>query len=315
MRNPILAACLATLLLNHATASEKGPQQNAAVPGEHPKLNLKGRPEATTGLEVYHRFKDRYKGVDSVMDISLYMVNKRGEHRSMKLQRYRRRKEGLTSTLFFFVAPADVRGTATLTIEQKEGDDLQRIYLPALKKHRRIAQGDKGKKWLGTDLAYEDLQERRPEDFTYSKMDEQVIEGNACYHFSMYPKTKGASSYGHLEYWIRKDNDEMTRGRYYNEAGKLIKLMRMGQYHVTIEPETGKTIHSATWMVMYNYEDQHRTVLITERARYNVGLKDDQFSPRFLESMPAPFDGGERYRTKLEDCLFEPESQDAATIK
>ncbi len=263
------------------------------------------QPMPTNSKAVFQRFKDRYKGEDSIMDMSLVLINKRGERREIELVRWRRRKEGLVNMILCYVSPRDVKGTTTLTVEQKEGDDLQRLYLPALKKHRRIATSDKGKSWLGTDLAYEEVQEKKPDDFNYTPMQEARFRTYACWTFSMIPKTPDRSSYGRLEYWFRKDNGEMVRGRYYNKRGRCLKEMRMGEFVVTPDKEHGKVINSATWMSMLNFEDNHRTLLITRRARYNNGFSDRIFTPSYIERPRTRFEGGHRYNVRIEDCLFD----------
>jgi len=262
--------------------------------------------EAKTAREIFTRFKNRYHGEDNIMEMRLLLINKRGEQRKIDLLRYRQRKDALVNTVFFFVRPHDVRGTATLTVERPKKEDLQRIYLHSLKRHRRIASSDKGKSWLGTDMRYEDIQEKKPDDFNYSSLTTVYLDGKECFYFNMTPKTRDKSSYGRLEYWIQKNNDEMIQGRYYDKRNRCIKVMKMGHFVKTLDSKGKRTINSQTWMTMYNLKDKHRTILITDRVIYNVGLPDKTFSPRFIESLPKTFKGGHAHETRMKDCMFDP---------
>ncbi len=262
--------------------------------------------EATTAKEAFTRFKNRYHGEDNIMEMRLLLINKRGERRKIDLLRYRQREDALVNTVFFFTNPPDVRGTATMTIERPDQDDQQRIYLHSLRKHRRIASSDKGKSWLGTDLRYEDLQEKKPDNFDYSPLGTDVLDGHECYYFMMKPKTPDKSSYGLLEYWIQKDNDEMVQGRYYDGKKRCIKVMKMGHFVKTLDSKGVRAINSQTWMTMYNLKDRHRTVLLTDRVIYNVGLPDETFTPRFIQDIPPTFKGGYAHQTEMADCMFDP---------
>lgn len=267
--------------------------------------NAKG--EFTRARDAFQCFKDRYKGDNSVMDCTLLLVNKRGEKRKHHLLRYRKRDRDLVSLLLFYVSPPDVKGVATLSVEQPVGDDRQRIYLPAMKKHRRIAVSDKGKSWMGTDLSYEDLQERKADDYHYTSMRNGTFKGNDCYYFNMVPKNPSNSGYGRLEYWIQKDNRELVQGRYYDHKDNLKKVMNMGHFILTPDAKKKRKIHSATWMTMYNVKDKHRTVLMTNRVIYNGGVAGQTFSNRFMSRLPKRFKGGVVHTSRAKDYMFDPQ--------
>ena len=102
----------------------------------------------------------------------------------------------------------------------------------------------------------------------------------------------------------------MPQGRYFDKKSRLVKVMRMG--HIIAVPDSSgkKQINSPTWMMMYNLEDAHKTIMITDRAAYNVGLPGDTFTPRFLESVVPPgFKGGTVTKPNEEEfTTFDPET-------
>ena len=202
---------------------------------------------------------------------------------------YRKRENGLVQSIYRFVAPADLRGTTTLTLEQKEGDDLQWMYIPALKKLRRIASVDKGKSWAGTDFCYEDLREKKLNDYEYSALDSQPVDGRDCYHYFMTPTGAGRSPYSKVEYWVRKDLVELIKGKYYDKNGRWFKEMNMTDLRPIQDAKKNREIWSAMHMEMINLDEKHRTDLFMHRIVYNSGVPDQVFSPQGIENVPESF--------------------------
>lgn len=137
-----------TAVPTQAARAAPAPATGGSTPAPqalNPKDAVLVRAPLQTAREAMACFKNRYRGDDSKMVMSLTVTNSRSEQRSRQLVRYRKREDGLVQTVLSFVAPADEKGTTTLTVEQEKGDDLQWIYLLALKKLRRTASPDRGK--------------------------------------------------------------------------------------------------------------------------------------------------------------------------
>ena len=237
-------------------------------------------PELKRAHEVQVAAENRYQGDTDRRKLTLVLTNKRGEVRESKLVRYRKKQDGLWRTLLSYTVPADVRGTSTLTIERKKEDDLQRIYLPSLKKVRRIPQADKSKSWAGTDFAFEDLQEHDPDDFNYSEMDIQEINGHPCYHYTQSPKDPETFSYGKLENWIRKDILHPEQTKYYDKKGQYIKIL----YFNDIRQIDG--IWTCFKLEMESLLDKHKTLFVTDKIVYNKPISDDMYTERGMLDVP-----------------------------
>lgn len=235
--------------------------------------------------DVHDRVDKRYQGDDGSWKMTMILTNRRGGKRVSRLVRYRKKENGLYRTLLSYVSPADIRGTTTLTIEQEGEDDLQRLYLPAMKKHRRIASQDKGKPWAGTDFSYEDLQEQDLDDFAYTGLSSEMVDGHDCYHYFATPKTPDKSSYGKIENWIRKDNWEPVKGRYYDKKGRLLKELKF------LKLRKIQGIWTSLRWVMENFKEKHKTEFIVSRVRYNAKLKERMFTPRSMSRVPEDFKG------------------------
>ena len=277
--------------------------QVVAKPAQVPKALAK-REELpahfSTAREVQECVKNRYQGDDAKMRLSLVLSNSRGEKRVTQLVRYRKKENGLYRTLLSYVYPTDIKGTATLTIEQSGADDLQRMYLPALKKLRRISSPDKGKSWAGTDFSYEDLQEQKLDDFEYSALNSELRDGHACFHYSVTPKAPGNSSYGKIESWVRKDILQPHQSLYYDKKGKCFKELNFKDYRKIEDARKVREIWTPLHLEAVHYEDKHSSDFIIEKVVYNTGIDDSMFTPRTMENVPENFDGGEAHPSLAE---------------
>lgn len=254
--------------------------------------------ELKTSKEVYAWFRHRYRGEDFTSKMTLVLINRRGEKRTIEMLRFRQDKDGLVKQASCFLSPRDVRGTASLTVEQP-GDDLQRMYFPSMRKHRRVSNADKGKAWLGTDMSNEDLRERDMEEWDYLPLKRATVEGHDCYFITIVPKSVAKSVYSKVDYWMRKDIREFVMGRYYDKKGRCVKQMHLRDYRKTMDEKGKNAVYQAMYMEMYNFKDKHLSLFITDKIAYNVGLKDHTFSPRFLERFPTSFKGGKVWNDGL----------------
>jgi len=236
-----------------------------------------------TARDVQKAMKDQYLGDTDKRMLTLMLFNKRGEERKSTLIRYRRKENGLWRTLLFYLEPADVRGTSTLTIEIANEDDLQRIYLPALKKNRRIPAADKGKSWAGTDFAFEDLQEREVDDFEYSAMDSVTVDGHDCYHYSTTPKPEIGSSYGKIENWVRKDIVQSLQAQYYDKKGVMIKILKFKKQ------EQIQGIWTSLHLEMTSVLDRTKTDFFTDKIVFNTPMDDSLFTERGMLNVSEKF--------------------------
>ena len=230
-------------------------------------------------------FKTAYEvhnGDNSSMKLTLILTNKRGEKRKRNLTRYRVEKIP-RKTVLCWVFPADLRGTATLTLEVKEKDDEQRIYLPAMKKIRKIASGDKGKSWAGTDFTFEDLQEQDLDDFSYSELKTVTLGGQECYFYTTTPKTPDKSCYGKIDNWIRKDIMKPMRSAYYDKKGEFYKELQFRDYKKVLD------IWTSCRLLMIDHREKHQTDFLVDKIVYNRKIQDSVFSTQGMLDVPKEF--------------------------
>lgn len=239
--------------------------------------------ELKTARDVQKAVKDRYVGDNEKRMLTLVLTNKRGEERKSSLIRYRKKEKGLWSTLLFYLDPADVRGTATLTIEVAGEDNLQRIYLPALKKNRRIPASDKSKSWAGTDFSFWDLEEHEVTEFDYGQMDSVVVDGHECYHYMTIPKAPEKAGCAKVENWIRKDILHPLQAKYYDAKGTLVKELKFKKQ------EKVQDIWTTLHLEMTSVLDGHKTDFITDKMVFNTEIDDSVFTERGMLKVSEKF--------------------------
>jgi hypothetical protein len=238
--------------------------------------------EFKSAYEVHKYVDESYNGDNSSMKLTLILTNKRKEKRKRSLTRYRVEKIP-RKTVLCWVFPADLRGTATLTLEVEGKDDIQRIYLPAMKKIRKIASGDKGKSWAGTDFTFEDLQEQDLDDFNYSELKTVKLGDQECYYYSITPKTEDKSCYGKIVNWIRKDIMKPMRAAYYDKKGTFYKELQFRDYKKV------QDIWTACRLLMIDHREKHQTDFLVDRIVYNRKLDEKIFSTQGMLDVPENF--------------------------
>jgi hypothetical protein len=124
---------------------------------------------------------------------------------------------GSTSVLVRFVSPTDIAGTGLLSVEKADGGNDQWIYLPALDRVRRVAGDRKGGRFVGSDLYFEDLRERKPERDRHRLIGREIIAGVSCEIVESRPLDAGDSVYRKRINWIDPLTALVHRVDYYEK--------------------------------------------------------------------------------------------------
>lgn len=241
---------------------------------------------ALTGREVMEKVNARDTGDSSITEMEMILINKKGKKRVRKLKTFGLEKGKKSLSLMFFLSPADVRNTGFLTFDYDESgkDDDQWLFLPALRKTKRIAAGDKSSSFMGSDLNYSDMTSPDLDLYDYTLMKETEVKGQKVWQIKAVPKTKAEakkSGYSKSVVFIRKDNYVMIRGvrwvhkkkrNKYLDVRKLDKIDGIWvstEMHVTTK--SGKKI-------------LHKTIMKQKNIHFNQDeVNEGLFSIRRLE--------------------------------
>lgn len=215
----------------------------------------------------------------------MLLINDRGERRERRTTGYSiLQPNGVDSKILVrFTFPPDVNGTAFLQIEHSEGEDDQWIYLPALGKSRRLVANNKKDSFVGSDFSYGDISLPKVDLYEHRLIGSEIVDERDCHKIESTPKTdrtKADSGYSRKISWLRKDTLFEGKVEYYDIAGRLLKVQRIGEARL-IEPDKGR--YFAIRREMTNVQTGHKTVIETDQVELVRNLRDDMFTTRALE--------------------------------
>ena len=187
------------------------------------------------------------------------------------------RKAGprLTKSLLRFTAPADLAGQAFLQVEKADGDDDRFLWIPELKKSKRIAGASRKGSFSGTDFSYADMDRRDLRDGTAKLLGTEKVGKFDCYHLEVTPK--GDSPYAKIEVWART-SDYIPM--------KTVALGTNGQPLKTIESKESKKVEGKLFItrsLVTNHVENRTTELTLDDIKPTDTIGDDEFTSRALE--------------------------------
>jgi len=214
---------------------------------------------------------------DSKSDMTMTLINANGQERKRKMNMIVLEKDGGDKSLMTFLSPADVKGTKFLNYEHVKKDDDQWLYLPALKRVKRIASKNKSGSFMGSEFSYEDLSSFDVNKYTYEGEAKIVkLEGKDMYKGERRPITKN-SGYTKQVSWIDTKTFLIRKVDYYDRKHELLKTAHFSDY---------KNI-SGVWrigqMLMVNHQNDKKTTLIWKNESIKNGLKEKNFHKRVLK--------------------------------
>lgn len=208
--------------------------------------------------------------------MKMVLVGKDGKKSTRVLEILARKKGGHVQTVVRFHAPPDVAGTAFLMLEAGEGKSEQHIYLPGLRRTRRISGREREGSFMGSDFTYADLRRADTREATHEKAADGEVGGTPTWVLVSKPTGKKAA-YSKVETWVRKDDFVPMRTRFYGPDGKLLK---------TLYARRVKTIDGRPVVVearMENHVAGTATELVVEGVERKDDLPDAAFTPTALE--------------------------------
>lgn len=209
----------------------------------------------------------------------MLIYNESGSHIDRQFTMMQMEEQGAESykAMIKVNEPTDLKGTGLLTYQNKGSEDDQWLYLPAMKKTRRISGSARGGKFLGSDFNFEDLSPKQKEDFTYETLRMEPCETTNCYVIQATAKDP-ASLYSKTISWVREDNFLAVKMEVYDQTQQLVKLVTFADY----QQHDGKYWRPAK-IVMQDLQKQRRTELMFSNIQIGGGISANDFSKQALE--------------------------------
>jgi len=190
--------------------------------------------------------------------------------------------DGTEKRIIKFNAPAEVKGTGILIFDYPDRSDDMWIYLPALRRTRRIVSREKSKSFMGSEFSNADMTAPALEDFTYRLLGEETLDGNSCFRIASIPKTEDlVDEYGYArsETWIGKNNYLAYRTDYFEGEGELFKTITNKSFQLL---DTENNRYMVTHMTAVNHSNRRSSEMVMEKVAA-VPTKESYFTVAYLE--------------------------------
>ena len=234
------------------------------------------------GRDIMLKVDERSNVVTEYNKTKMILINDKGKTRERDVIRYEKSYDNDqtidSKSLIIFEYPADIRGTGLLLWSYKESgkEDDRWLYMPALKKIRRIAGESKNEYFMGTDFTYDDMGGRNIDDDVHNLLGEEKLDGAECYKIESVPKDKN-EMYNKKIAWVIPEKWITAKVEYYDKSDELMKVLTMSD----IREVDG--IWTPFVLYMDNLSKSHQTKIKIEEVRFNIEMNDQTFTTTTLQ--------------------------------
>jgi outer membrane lipoprotein-sorting protein len=238
-----------------------------------------GQTPEDKGLEIVREADRRYTGYgDSTSNLRMILRNKQGQvsERELRIRTLEIPNDGDRS-LCIFDSPADVKGTVLLTHAHKLEADDQWLYLPALKRVKRIASANKSGPFVGSEFAYEDLSSSEVEKYSYRWLRNETLDGRDTFVLEEHPAYE-YSGYTRRVVWLDQQMYQPLKVEFYDRKDALLKTLTADGYRQYLD-----RYWRPSSMLMVNHQTGKSTELRWQDYRFGNGLTARDFDQNTLK--------------------------------
>ncbi len=244
---------------------------------------LPGISHALTADEIINKanLAYYYAGDDGKARVKMTITDRAGRKRTRELTMLRLDIEegGKQKFYVYFHKPVDVEGMIFMVWKNVDREDDRWLYIPAIDLVKRIAARDKRSSFAGSHFTYEDVSGRSTGDDVHELIREDKLGDRPVYVIKNTPKDSNLVEFSYYIVYVDKENFLPIKGEYFDKSGRLYKIMTV---------EEIKSIQGIPTVTKAKAVDVDggETVVEFKEVRYNVGLKEDIFSERYLRRPP-----------------------------
>jgi hypothetical protein len=215
---------------------------------------------------------------DQTASLRMVLRNRHGEESTRAIRTKTLEVDGDgDKSLSIFDTPADVKGTAFLSYTHALEADEQWLYLPALKRVKRIASNNKSGPFMGSEFAYEDLTSQEVQKYSYTYLRDEAVDGRDTFVVERHPAYEH-SGYTRMVTWLDKEMYRPLKIEFYDRKNELLKTLTSSGYKQYL----GKFWRPAV-MKMVNHQTQKSTDLFWENYAFGSGLSERDFDQNSLQ--------------------------------
>lgn len=225
----------------------------------------------------------RTNGIEAIS--KLRIINKRGSVRERKIAMISKLYDNgeTEKRLIRFLSPPDVKGTGMLTFDYLNKSDDIWIYLPALRKIRKIHSSEKSGNFMGSEFTYGDMTFFSLDEFNFTKEEDEEILGTKCFVIIQEPlSAKIEKNYGFSKkiIYIGKDDYVIRKSKYFDSDNILWKELDAFDIRL-IDPENNK--YRVFRMTINNLKNNRKSEMLIEKLILSNDIEDKYFTSRYLE--------------------------------
>jgi len=231
------------------------------------------------GLAIAVESDNRDKGwSDSYAEMKMVLRNRHGKEsvRQIRVTNLEMDGDG-DKGLTVFDTPRDVKGTAFLSYSHSLVPDEQWIFLPALKRVKRISSSNKSGPFMGSEFAYEDISSFEVPKYSYKYLRDEMLDGMDCFVLELRPQYKH-SGYTKSHIWMDKAEYRIQKIDFYDRKDSLLKIQRFTDYKLYLDKYW--RAHTQT---MENQQNGKSTTLYWSDFQFKTGLTEKDFEKNDLK--------------------------------
>ncbi len=248
--------------------------------------------EKLSGYDIIYEAEERYNGDTVITDTTMILIDSRKNKRVRQMKMFRKdfgENNKDEKSLSFFITPEDIKNTAYLSYEydDENKEDDSWLYLPALKKVKRLASSDKSSSFMGSDFTYTDLKSSKREFWNYKVIkSSDLVDGHDCWVVEGVPKegkkvkVLKETGYTKVNIWVRKDVFVKVKAKFWIKKGKRIKFYKASNLK---KIDNIWTVMERQMITTKKGRVEHSTVMKTDKIVYNEELKDSIFTQQRMK--------------------------------
>ena len=212
---------------------------------------------------------------------TLKIISANGDERVRTMSTATKKFGEVSKMMMKFIEPADVRGTTILIFDNENKDDEMWIFMPALRKTRRIVSSDKGKNFMGSEFTNADMSKPNLDEFNYKLLGEETIDEKPSWKVEATCKTETIAEQNGFSKrisFIEKGNYLAHRIEYFDLKGELLKVETINDYR-----KLSNGNYFAFFMEMKNVQNKRSSIMTIDKFQLGSTLTEAQFSPAMIE--------------------------------
>jgi len=233
---------------------------------------------AITGLEIAEAHNNRDKPVSTHMALKMDLIEESGKVSSRMIEQWGVEEDELANSIMVFRSPASVKNTRFLQVENEDRGDDKWIYLPAMKRVRRIASSDGSKSFMGSDATYDDMETRDIDRDSYEFVKEESITDFDCWIIKVQAKDPADSQYSYKMVWHDKATNYPVKVEMYDKQDSLQKVMTIKD----LQNVDGHWTPMDT--VIENVQSGHSTEMKVLNVEFDKPVNSRMFTTQFLSN-------------------------------